>query len=85
MNKIFIGLVLFLTAITSCCRDRRKLIRENLSLKEAQKIVSLAPKTDTIYVDSLGHTWYVYPKPDGMVILPEEDSTERQQEPDLKQ
>lgn len=84
MNKIFIGLVLFLMATASCYRDGRKLIRENLSFKEAQKIVSLAPKTDTIYVDSLGHTWYVYPKPDGMIILPEEDSTERQQKPELK-
>ncbi len=78
-NKISIVLITCLVALLFYCKDSRESSRKKLSLKEAKEIIRRAPKKDTIYVDSTGHTWYIYVKPGGMVVmLSEEDSTERQ-------
>lgn len=78
-SKILIVFVVFLMALLCSCRESRDSSPKTLSLEETNLIIRSAPRKDTIYVDSTGHTWYVYVKPSGMVvILSEEDSTERQ-------
>lgn len=77
-NKRIIILVTSLLFLIVSCKNRSSEMRK-ITVEEVSRIRKLAPKKDTIYVDSVGHTWYVYPKPDGMiVILEEEDTTERQ-------
>lgn len=54
-----------------------------MSVEEAKAVIRPAPKRDTVYVDSTGHTWYIYVKRSGMIVmLAEEDTTERQSEND---
>jgi hypothetical protein len=55
-------------------------VRKALTLEDYDEIIKSNPKDDTIYVDSTGHTWYIYVEHDGtLVIYNEPDSTESDQ------
>lgn len=78
-SKASIIFIIYSMVLLYGCRENRDSPPKTLSLEETNLIIKSAPKKDTIYVDSTGHTWYVYVKPSGMVvILSEEDTTERQ-------
>jgi hypothetical protein len=76
-RQIIFSCIFLCVGIFSACKNKDTPVRQNLTFKEVNEIIRLSPKADTVYVDSTGHTWYVYVKEGGgLNIFPERDSTE---------